>query len=481
MRHKLLPIMILSSALLLTGCKSFSTSSLSQGGSDTNTESSTSEQGGNEQPIEVNSYVDQPTNATSYTIMVYLCGSNLESYDSQYEEYGSMATNNLLEMLSVQLPSNINLIVETGGANSWNNEKLGYTINANKLTRWHISNKKLVKDTELTYASMGSSSTFQSFIEWGLTSYPADKTGVIMWDHGGALEGCCQDEKKNDILTPVEMNTALKNAFKSKNRTEKLEWIGYDCCLMSVADIAYYNSSYFNYMVTSQETEPGDGWDYDTWLTNFKNNIAASPKTLFKSVVDSYVQKCEDGYVAYSNELYEYAEHLGNGTDSEGNTAADYREYADYYANYNDATLAMLYLGNMDAFKTAWEKVATDLSKVITSSSQWTSFQNNVLNKCVRFGGQEYWGSMMYSYDVFDAQDFIDNMKKKYSSISMTDLQKVLDATIVYNKFGKTYTQNSQDPCGLCVYVASESSASSSTAFPTWKSLSNKYYSSWGY
>ena len=44
---------------------------------------------------------------------------------------------------------------------------------------------------------MGKSKTFQDFLEWGLTEYPAEKTAVIMWNHGGAMQGVCSDENYN--------------------------------------------------------------------------------------------------------------------------------------------------------------------------------------------------------------------------------------------------------------------------------------------
>lgn len=100
-------------------------------------------------------------------------------------------------------------------------QKLGEIkkINSKKLGRWHVEDRNLVQDEELNNANMGSTKTFQDFLEWGLTKYPAKKTGVIMWNHGGAMQGVCSDENyAGDTLLCSEVTEALKRAFKNTNQ-----------------------------------------------------------------------------------------------------------------------------------------------------------------------------------------------------------------------------------------------------------------------
>ena len=49
------------------------------------------------------------------TLMVYLCGSDLETN-------GGFATIDLSEMMEVPLPEDVNVIIQTGGAAVWQNE-----------------------------------------------------------------------------------------------------------------------------------------------------------------------------------------------------------------------------------------------------------------------------------------------------------------------------------------------------------------------
>ena len=103
-----------------------------------------------------------------WTLMVYMCGSNLES-GVGYDGYGvnnplGLASSDISEMLSVDnQPDDVNIVLECGGAQTWKNSQV--REHKSKLSRWHIKNKKLVFDEEQTKASMGKSSTLHSFLD----------------------------------------------------------------------------------------------------------------------------------------------------------------------------------------------------------------------------------------------------------------------------------------------------------------------------
>ena len=403
-----------------TGGSESSTSETSESGTSETSESENSETSESETSESGTSEVDP--NQKAYTIMVYMCGSDLESDSKQ----GGLASANIREMLSVNLPDDINLIIETGGAKRWYYSG----ISADKLGRYYVKNKKLNADptnSSLKQANMGLTSTFQSFLEWGLTNYPAEKTGIIMWNHGGAMDGVCYDENYDyDTLLNHEVHNALKNAFKNVGRSQKLEWIGYDACLMSVLDIADFNSDYFKYMVSSQESEPGEGWDYDGWLTTLASNPRMNTKTFLSNIVDTYVAKVGDVYNGYADE--------------------GYPEYRDY----NDATLAVYDLSKVKTLTSAWETMASALRNTITSKSTFKTFKSEILNKCQRFGYDEDYG---YTFDVFDIKDFIEQMKKNstYKNTAGLDaIKSAYEQMIVYNVYGKDIA----DACGLNIFAA---------------------------
>ena len=365
-----------------------------------------------------------------WTVMVYMCGADLES-DS------GLATSDLNEILKVSgQPDDVNIIVETGGAKSWKSGQ-SYTISSSKLERWHVDNKKLVKDDSLTYASMGLSSTFQSFLEWGLTEYPAEKTGVIMWNHGGGMQGVCFDEKKSDdSLLTNEVVTAVKNAKENTGHTEKLEWIGYDACLMQVQDIAEKNSPYFNYMIASEESESGYGWDYDTWVDDLY--AKKSTQTILKAIVDGFIT--ENG-----------------GTSS----------------SKNDQTLSYLNLDYADEYLAAWEDMAANIT--ITSSNK-SSF--NSLVKSVKYYADNY----MSYYGLFDAKDFVNKLANNSTfNPGSTYTDAVLEAHANFveysscgkgagNSYGLAMFWSVSSSCGKSSYYTS-----SMTNFANWRSLNTSY------
>ena len=339
----------------------------------------------------------------AYTILIYMCGADLESnYANQSEievqddwgrtqtyewDWVGLACSDILEILKVSgQPNDVNIVIQTGGAKEWTtnasalkSEKFharygDEDISSSYLQRWHVENQKIVKDgNNLTYASMGAATTLQSFLEYGLNYYPAEKTGVILWNHGGGLQGACFDEKKNDdSLEPGEILTAVDSALsRTGNAGKKLEWIGYDCCLMQVQDIAYLSSDYFNYMIASEESESGYGWDYDTWIDDLYSY--KSTENILKSIVDGFI---EDN---------------------------NYDDYGRYVPSSNDQTLSYLDLKYASEYQAAWENMAKQLKNKIKSTNK--SDFGNLVESCKYYGDSYY-----YVYGLFDAKDFINKL-----------------------------------------------------------------------
>ena len=359
----------------------------------------------------------------SYTVMIYMCGSNLES-----DSYYSLATADIKEILKVNnQPDDVNIIIQTGGSNIDNSY-----FSTSKAQRWHVENKTLVRDYSFNRVNMGLSSTFQNFLEWGLTEYPAKKTGVILWNHGGAMQGVCFDELYyDDSLLNSEVNTAVKNAFNNLGRTEKLEWIGYDACLMQVQDIAEFNSQYFNYMVASQETESGYGWDYDNWIDELYSGC--STEVILKSICDVFI------------------------SDNGGTSSSS-----------NDQTLSYLDLSKMDTYKTAWESLSVALNKKISSNNK-ESFRT-ILRSAKKYDSYE-------SYGCFDVKDFVNKLANSDFNPGNNYIDDVLSAhsqLVKYSTCGRK-AGNSNGLSGFWSYSSwsnkSTYYSSSETNFSSWRSI----------
>lgn len=205
-----------------------------------------------------------------------MCGSNLETNSGA-------ATKNIREMLGADIPENTTVVIETGGSKKWRN----YEISSDKLSRYVIENGELVLKETAENANMGNSDILTDFLNYCTSEYPADRTGVIFWDHGGgSIKGVCFDENFSyDGLTLAELN----KAFSSINK--KFDFIGFDACMMATYDTATTLSQYTDYMIASEEIEPSGGWDYSSLLQSFTENV--STEDFGKAVCDSYIEKCK--------------------------------------------------------------------------------------------------------------------------------------------------------------------------------------------
>jgi hypothetical protein len=57
---------------------------------------------------------------------------------------------------------------------------------------------------------------------------------------------------------------------------------------MGMVEVAYAVRNVANYVVGSEETEPGDGWPYDTILADVAANTSLAPKDLASTIVTRY-------------------------------------------------------------------------------------------------------------------------------------------------------------------------------------------------
>lgn len=214
----------------------------------------------------------------AFTILVYIIGSNLES-DS------GAATADIIEMASAVYGDDVNVVLETGGATTWQND----IIHADKIGRYELKDGYTYTLEELPQASMCQESTLQEFIAWGANAYPADRYGLILWDHGGGvLYGYGMDENfPGDRLYIPNIASAIENAGVH------FDFVGFDACLMGCLECAYSLKDCADYMVASEESEAGIGWFYTDWLSFIGENPYASMEEIGREMVDGLVDENE--------------------------------------------------------------------------------------------------------------------------------------------------------------------------------------------
>ena len=213
------------------------------------------------------------------TLMVYMCGTDLES------KYG-MATKDMMEMVNAQLSDKVNVLVFTGGCRQWKNQAVSNS--ANQIFRV-VQGGLEQKVSNAGSAAMTDPNNLAGFIQWCTQNYPASRNCLIFWDHGGgSIQGYGYDEKnpRSGSMTLAQIDSALKAA------NMKFDFIGFDTCLMATAENALMLSKYADYMIASEETEPGVGWYYTNWLTTLSNNTSTPTIQIGKQIVDDFVDVC---------------------------------------------------------------------------------------------------------------------------------------------------------------------------------------------
>ena len=347
----------------------------------------------------------------------HVCGADLESASRN----GGCASQDIEEMRKTTgQPDGVNIVLETGGAKSWKSNIIGGSgvtkITAGELGRYHITNNKVIKDGALADANMGEASTLQNFIEWGIENYPAQKYGLFMWNHGGALSGCCFDENHDDdSLTADELTQAVTAARNNKNITNKFEFIAYDACLMAVQDVAEYNASNFNYMLSSQESEYSGGYVYNEWLpTLYDNPSSVSTVTLLSTI---------------------------------GSTFLDYFNSKGYY----DQTQSVYDLSKMSAYKTAFESFASDLDAILGDDESKALTLVNTIYPAQKYGQDSDNGETIYPFDIFDVNSALAKITANSTFSSLSSKAQVvrtaLSQLVVYEDHGSSITG-----CGICLY-----------------------------
>jgi len=208
------------------------------------------------------------------TIMIYMIGSDLESQSG-------MATTDLNEMLYAQLDNkNVNLFVQTGGCKRWRNS----LMTAGKLERWEMDSNGLNLRETLKGQAMTDPDVLSDFIRFCSKEAPADRYMLIFWDHGGgSVTGYGYDEKfPNDTMDISEIGQALSRGGV------KFDLVGFDACLMATLETAIAVEPYADYLLASEESEPGTGWYYTRWLQVLDDNSSTNTLSLGKQIIDDF-------------------------------------------------------------------------------------------------------------------------------------------------------------------------------------------------
>jgi hypothetical protein len=185
------------------------------------------------------------------------------------------------------------------GDGDWTSTRRYYVTRDDDLS--HVSSQ-LVSD--LGEADMGSGATLVDFIDWAVSTFPADRYLLILSDHGMGWPGGWSDpspgvmdgsrsplaSRLGQNLYLNELDQALGTA-REQAGIDKFDLIGMDACLMSQLEVYAALQPHARVAVASEEVEPSLGWAYAGFLEALSANPGMSPEDVGKLIVQSYIRE----------------------------------------------------------------------------------------------------------------------------------------------------------------------------------------------
>ena len=238
-------------------------------------------------------------NTAEWTVMIYLdSDNNLES----------AGIDDINEMEIAGSTTDVNIVVQVDripySVLAANNEGYADDISNGNWTntrRYYITqdfdpvqiNSQLKSD--LGELNMGDPQTLIDFASWATTNYPAKKYLLVIWNHGGGFRSpayttkdiAWDDTSGGDRITMPELEYALSTI--STQMGKNIDIVGMDACFMAMTEVAYQIKDYADILVASEESEPFDGWPYDTVLGELAGNPLISSEQFAADIVDKYI------------------------------------------------------------------------------------------------------------------------------------------------------------------------------------------------
>lgn len=322
----------------------------------------------------------------THTVMIYMCGSNLESE-------GGCATADMGEIINSKIDTNKNnILICTGGASVWHND----FVSSDDIGIYRLNGTSFEKLESYNSTDFCSPECLASFLQYGYANYNTDYYSLILWDHGGGpIWGYGSDELNDDnFISIYEIATAIKTVQESSGK--KLEFLGFDACLMASVEIASMLAPYANYYIASEETEPGTGWNYA--FMSALNSSGVNGAEIGKEIVKAYADSVD---------------------------ALDC-----------DATLSCFDLNKFSTFESEFDEAFAGISNFEGSKFNTLARARSNTKSIASFSTQ-------MSYDLVDINDMFNNLSADINSSSC--ISALDDLTVA------RYT-NVPSTCGMSIY-----------------------------
>jgi hypothetical protein len=360
------------------------------------------------------------------------------------------------------------------------NQSANIFVQIDQFGRKEVSRYKIEKNRARHLATIsrppesvsGTPESLLDFIKYIVKNYPNRKLAIILWNHGsGAKEPALWRGMKphlrddyfffnqktkmfeinknlfsveemfrgigfNDVahtyITNAELKITLERISKGLLNGKKIDLLGFDACHMAMVEIGTELKTSVDYMIGSEELEPGAGWDYKRILKIFQGKPPTSQE-LAKRIVTAYKEK-------YNN-------------------------------LFADLTLSAIKLENFTSLEKNIDKIAAMLAALINSTKN-----NAMLNALTKIRRNPLYTTAFLDSDYIDIVQFYKSLAKIFTEnekeICRTEQEKkiapalkntisaglaIMQDCIIQNYAGR----NAKNAFGLAIYFPTKSFHSS--------------------
>lgn len=141
-------------------------------------------------------------------------------------------------------------------------------------------------------SNQGDPATLADFLAWGVATYPANNTVLVLGGFGGGWAGCCLDTSAgtpdaSDHLSLTELDQAL--ALAQGQTGARLEIIAFTAGLMGQLDVLQAVQPYVAYAVASPDLVPGASWDFQAVVAQLDADPFIDGRQLAGDLVTAFV------------------------------------------------------------------------------------------------------------------------------------------------------------------------------------------------
>ena len=309
------------------------------------------------------------------TIMIYMEGSNLE-----YDMGISTVDMESIDPSLVDLEKT-NILVYTGGTKEWKNDYVSNKENA----IFKLTENGYEKLETYEMLNMGDPDTLSDFINYSYDNYKAGHYNLIIYDHGGAIEGAVYDDFTGDNLSLEDFKKAMEDS--PFNEDNKLDAVLFRTCLNGTLEVASIFEPYSEYIIFSEEISYGGN---NTNVLSFINNVNVSDEG------DAFGVKFVDQYKIQMETLDFF------GTMGVTYSVVDLSKVSKIYTELDK------FIEGLDV-----KKNYNDISRVRSLMYQFASSSNG-------------------KYDTVDLYSLVDSLSK-YSSNSPDGVKEAIKDAVIYN------------------------------------------------